>query len=71
MLMITFITRDRKTMMTLINTYIKSNQKYCSIIWYCITQEDINKIERIRKTFTSEMDGMERKNSKEEESATK
>ena len=58
-------------MLQLFTTYIRSRFEYCSIVGSPITQEDINKIERIRKTFTSEMDGMERKNSKEEESATK
>ena len=62
MLLRTFITRDRKTMMTLFNTYIRSKLEYCSIVWSPTTQEEINKIERIQKSYTSKIDGMEGKN---------
>ena len=61
-LMRTFITRDRKSMMTLFNSYIRSKLEYCSIIWSPTEQGDINKLERIQKTFTSKIDGMEEKN---------
>ena len=58
----TFITRDRKIMLTLFNAYIKSKLEYCSIIWSPTTQGDINKLERIQKYFTSRIEGMEDKN---------
>ena len=58
----TFITRDRKTMLILFNTYIRSRLEYCSIIWSPTAQGDINKIERIQKSFTSRIEGMENSN---------
>ena len=51
MLMRTFITRDRKTMLTLFNSYIRSKLEYCSIIWSPTEQGDINKLERIQKNI--------------------
>ena len=57
----TFVTREPKTMLILFNTYIKSRLEYCSIIWSPTTQEEINKIERIQKSFTSRIEGMEDK----------
>ena len=58
----TFITRDRNIMLTLFNAYIKSRLEYCSIVWSPTTQGDINKIERIQKSFTSRIEGMEDRN---------
>ena len=62
MILRTFITRDRNIMLTLFNAYIKSRLEYCSIVWSPTTQGDINKIERIQKSFTSRIEGMEGKN---------
>ena len=58
----TFILRDRKTMITLFNTYIRSRLEYCSVIWSPTTQADINRIERIQKSFTSRIEGLENMN---------
>ena len=58
----TFITRERKIMLTLFNTYIRSRLEYCSIVWSPSSQGDINKLERIQKSFTSRIDGMQDKN---------
>ena len=59
MILRTFITRERKTMMQLFNTYIRSRLEYCSVIWSPSTQRDINKIEGIQRSFTARIDGME------------
>ena len=55
----TFITRERNVMLQLFSTYIRSRLEYCSIIWSPTSQGDINKIERIQKSFTARIDGME------------
>ena len=62
LLLRTFITRDRNVMLTLFNTYIRSRLEYCSIVWSPTTQGDINKIERIQKSFTSRIEGLENMN---------
>ena len=62
MLMRTFITRERNVMLQLFKTYIRSRLEYCSIVWSPTTQEDINKIERLQKSFTANIDGMEKFN---------
>ena len=59
MILRTFITRERKTMMQLFNTYIRSRLEYCSVVWSPSTQRDINKIEGIQRSFTARIDGME------------
>ena len=61
LLLRTFITRERNVMLQLFNTYIKSRLEYCSIVWSPTSQEFINKIERIQKSFTAKIDGMENK----------
>ena len=62
MLLRTFITREQKVMIQLFNTYIRSRLEYCSIVWSPTLQGDINKIERIQKSFTARIEGMENKN---------
>ena len=61
LLLRTFITRERNVMLQLFNTYIKSRLEYCSIVWSPTSQEFINKIERIQKSFTAKIEGMENK----------
>ena len=58
----TFITREKVPMLQLFNSYIRSRLEYCSIVWSPTMQGEINKIERIQKSFTSRIEGMENKN---------
>ena len=62
MVLRTFITRDEGPMLQLFNSYIRSRLEYCSIVWSPTCQGDINKVERIQKSFTSRIEGMENKN---------
>ena len=41
------------------NTYIKSKLEYCCIVWSPVQQTYINELEKIQKTFTSKINGME------------
>ena len=58
-IMRTFITRDAELMIQLFNTYVRSRLEYCCSVWSPTAQGDINKIERIQKSFSSKIDGME------------
>ena len=58
----TFTTRERNVMLQLYSTYIRSRLEYCSIVWSPSLQGDINKVERIQKSFTARIEGMENKN---------
>ena len=62
LLLKTFITREKGPMLQLFNSYIRSRLEYYSIVWSPTLQGDINKIERIQKSFTSRIAGMENKN---------
>ena len=62
LLLRTFITREKAPMLQLFNSYIRSRLEYCSIVWSPTLQGDINKIERIQRSFTSKITGMENKN---------
>ena len=57
----TFHTREKELMMILFNTYIRSRLEYCCPIWSPSekAQGEINEIERIQKSFTSRIRGME------------
>ena len=44
------------------NSFIRSKLNYCSIIWNPDKKEEIDKIERIQKNFTSKIKGLEEKN---------
>ena len=57
----TFATRDPEIMLKLFNTYIRSKLEYCCSIWSPTLQSEINELERVQKTFTSEVYGMEEK----------
>ena len=59
MLFRTFSTRDKEPMIKMFNTYIKSKLEYCCTVWSPIQQTYINEIEKIQKTFTSKINGME------------
>ena len=58
----TFSTRNRELMMKLFQSYIKSRLEYCCVVWSPTAQTEINEIERIQKTFTKKLDGMENLN---------
>ena len=55
MLLRTFETREAQPMMKMFNSYIQSKLEYCSLIWNPHKKEDIDKIERIQKHFTSKI----------------
>ena len=59
MLFRTFSTRDKDPMIKMFNTYVKSKLEYCCIVWSPVQQTYINELEKIQKTFTSKINGME------------
>ena len=59
MLLRTFKTREATPMLKMFNTYIRSKMEYCSLIWNPQKKEDIDRIERIQKNFTSKISGLE------------
>ena len=54
-----FITRKATPMLEMFNSYIRSKIEYCNLIWNIQKKEDINKLERIQKNFTSKIVGLE------------
>ena len=65
LLLRTFKTRDAEPMMKMFNSFIRSKLDYCSLIWNPDKKEEIDKIERIQRNFTSRIRGMEGKNNHE------
>ena len=59
MLLRTFSTRDRESMLKMFNTYIKSRLEYCCVVWSPAQQNLINEIENVQKAFTSKIKDME------------
>ena len=57
----TFETREAQPMMKMFDSFIQSKWEYCSLIWNPHKKEDIDKIERIQKFFTSKIRGVPRK----------
>ena len=51
----TFKTREAEPMLKMFNSFIRSKLDYCSIIWNPDKKEEIVKIERIQKNFTSKI----------------
>merc|ERR1712025_1087588 len=62
LLLRTFKTREVEPMLKMFNSFIRSKLDYCSIIWNPDKKEEIDKIERIQKNFTSKIKGLEEKN---------
>ena len=62
LLLRTFSMRQEIPMMRLFNTYIRSKLEYCCLVWSPSQQNEINKLERIQKNFTSKISGMENLN---------
>ena len=54
-----FLTRKAEPMIQIYKTYIRSKLDYCCIVWSPWQKQDINRIERIQKNFTSKIEGME------------
>ena len=48
--------------MKLFNTYVRSKIDYCCIVWSPWCQNDIDRVERIQKSFTSKIEGVEELN---------
>ena len=61
MILRTFTTRDPEIMLKLFNTYIRSKIEYCCCIWSPNLQCEIDELERLQKTFTSKINGLEDK----------
>ena len=61
LLLRTFKTRDAEPMMKMFNSFIRSKLDYCSLIWNPDKKEEIDKIERIQRNFTSKISGLEGK----------
>ncbi|CAL4077013.1 unnamed protein product, partial [Meganyctiphanes norvegica] len=61
MILRTFTTRDPEIMLKLFSTYIRSRIEYCCCIWSPNLQYEIDELERLQKTFTSKIEGMEEK----------
>ena len=59
MLLRTFSTREKEPMLRMFNTYIKSKMEYCCIVWSPVSQKWIFELEKIQKSFTSKINGME------------
>ncbi|CAL4091952.1 unnamed protein product, partial [Meganyctiphanes norvegica] len=53
----TFSTRQEEPMMRMFNSYIKSKLEYCSLVWSPWHQNEINKLERIRKILLAKYMG--------------
>ena len=54
-----FSTRKEDTLMKLYKTHIRSKAEYCCIVWSPTNKQEISKIERIQKSFTNKIEGME------------
>ena len=59
MLLRTFETREVCPMLKMFNSFIRSKLEYCSMIWNPHKKEEIDKIERIQRNFTSKIKGLE------------
>merc|ERR1712219_35097 len=58
LLLRTFNTREAELLM-MFNSYIRSKLDYCCLIWNPEKKEDTDKIERIQRSFTVKIKGLE------------
>ena len=49
-------------MMTLFNALVRSKLEYCSEIWSPYKMKDINKVEQVQRSFTSQIKGLDNLN---------
>ena len=56
-----FSTRKEAPMMKLYKAHIRSKAEYCCVVWSPTTRQEISKLERIQKSFTKRIEGMEDK----------
>ena len=57
-----FETRKEEIMMKLYKSQIRSKAEYCCLVWSPSYKRDISRLERIQKSFTKKIEGMEDKN---------
>ena len=57
-----FNTTEPNLMIKLFNSYVRSRLEYCSLVWNPWKKEEIDKIERVQKNFTSKIEGIEKLN---------
>ena len=62
MLLRHFKTREPELMTKMFNSYVRSRLEYCSLVWNPWKKEDIDKLERVQKNFTSKIEGLEKLN---------
>ena len=60
LLLRTFKTREAEPNLKMFNSFICSKLEYCSIIWNLDKKEEIYKMERIQRNFTSKKVGRRR-----------
>ena len=56
----TFKTRSQHTMKVLWNSLIQSRLDYCSQMWSPCLQSEIAKVEKVQRTFTKRIEGMDK-----------
>ena len=57
-----FHTRDRTTMLTLLKSLIRPKLEYCCEIWHPYLIKDIQEVERIQRSYTSKIAGLQNLN---------
>ena len=55
-----FRSRDRKVMLTLYKSLIRSHLEYCCPIWHPYKVEEVQRLENVQRNFTSRIIGMSR-----------
>ena len=53
-----FKSRDTDTMLTLYNSFVRSQLEYCSLLWHPTLVGDIELVEGVQRTFTARISGM-------------
>ena len=55
-IMRTFRTRDKKPLLMLYKTYIRSRAEYCNLVWFPHKQQDIAAVEGIQRSYTAKIE---------------